>query len=69
MLDRLFSIAKLTLKIILLLQADPPQAQFKVVAKYDYSPRLKEDLSLTEGEVLTVLDNSRDWWLARNQQG
>ena len=50
-------------------QADPPQGQFKVVAKYDYSPRTMEDLSLTKGEVLTVFDDSKDWWFARNQQG
>ena len=50
------------------MQADPPQGQFEVVAKYDYSPRTDEDLSLTKGEVLTVFDDSGDWWFARNQQ-
>ena len=58
-------------------QADLPQGQFKVVARYDYSPRTMEDprsvddLSLTKDEVLTVLDDSQSkhWWFARNQQG
>ena len=36
---------------------------------YDCSPKEADELPLTEGEKLTVLDAEHDWWFARNQQG
>ena len=51
-------------------QPNLPQHEFEVVAMNNYSQRTTEDLSFTEGEMLTVLDTSdSDWWLARNQKG
>ena len=53
-------------------QPDPSRHQFEVVAMYSFSPREEDDLPLTKGEKVTVLDTSEfegDWWFARNQLG
>ena len=51
-------------------QPDPPRHEFEVVAMYDFSPRRKDELPLTKGEQLTVLDKLfNGWYIARNQQG
>ena len=52
------------------MQPDPPQLDFEVVAMYDFSSEDMDDLTLTEGERLTVLEKPFDgWYIARNQQG
>ena len=51
-------------------QPDPPQHEFEVVAMYDFSPRVTDELPLTKGEKLIVFDKPYNgWYLARNQQG
>ena len=50
-------------------QPDSPQHEFEVVATFDFSPRETDELPLTKGEKLTVLDKPYDgWYIARNQQ-
>lgn len=40
------------------------------VALYDFEAQGEDELSLTEGENLTILDQSaEDWWKVRNQHG
>ena len=52
------------------MQPDPPRLDFEVVAMYDFSPENMDELQLTEGEKLTVLEKPYDgWYIARNQQG
>ena len=51
-------------------QPDLPHHAFEVMAIHDFSLRETDELPLTEGEKLIVLDKPFDgWYLARNQQG
>ena len=53
-------------------QPDPSQHRFEAVAIYNYSSRTVDmnNLPLTKGEKVTILDTSEgDWWFARNQLG
>ena len=44
--------------------------EFEGVAMYTFSPKTEDDLPLTKGEKITVLDTSEgDRWFARNQLG
>ena len=39
---------------------DAPRYEFKAVAEYDYSGLKKEEIPLTKGEWVTIIDDSRE---------
>jgi len=43
----------------------------KVQAKYDYqaAENASQELSMSRGDVLTLLDDSKTWWKVKNKSG
>ena len=49
---------------------EPAHEDFDVIAMYDFTPSDKEDLPLTEGQVVRIVDSVQPhWWKARNNKG
>ena len=38
-------------------------------AKAKFAPKKADQLELTKGEEVTVLDDSKNWWQVRNAEG
>ena len=48
----------------------PAYEDFDVIAMYDFTPSGSEDLPLTKGQVVCIVDSVRPhWWKARNNKG
>lgn len=47
----------------------PKPAQKQMRALYDYVASQAEDLSMTKGEVLLILEEQPNWWKAKNKVG
>lgn len=51
-------------------KAAPASAQLTATALYDFDAQGEDELAVTEGEILTVIDKSNDdWWTVKNARG